>query len=140
MQRTLHSALATASAAQLGTGLAGMALALKRRHPYDLPWMKGSRRHVARDSIVMGTALSPPVAMLALQAGATAAVARRRSPAAARVLAGLGATMVVGYLAERLTRDGLRTGAWHTAELRLAAAGTALAAAMAPLAVRAARA
>jgi hypothetical protein len=129
-------ALVLVSAAQLSTGIAGLALALRRRHPYDVPLMHGRRDAVARQSLLMGTALSAPGAMLATQAIATAVLARGHSPPAARALGVLGATMVPGYLVERLTRQGLRRGAWGSAELRVALAGLALAAGMIPLAAR----
>ena len=48
----------------------------------------------------------------------------------------LGATMVPGYLVERLTRQGLLRGAWDSAELRVTLAGLTLAAGMIPLAAR----
>jgi hypothetical protein len=38
--------LAAVSVAQLATGVAGMAVALRRRHPYDLFWMHGEHRVV----------------------------------------------------------------------------------------------
>ncbi len=128
--------LVLVSSAQLCTGIAGLALALRRRHAYDIPLMHGRRDAIARESLLMGTALSAPGPMLAVQAAATAVLARRHSPPAARALGALGAMMVPGYLMERLTRQGLRRGAWDSTELRLALAGLALAAGMAPLAVR----
>ncbi len=124
------------SAAQLSTGVAGLALAVRRRHPYDIPLMHGRRDAVGRQSVLMGTALSAPASMLAVQAVATAVLARRHSAPAARALGALGAMMVPGYLVERLTRQGLRRGAWDSAELRIALCGLALAAGMVPLAAR----
>jgi hypothetical protein len=53
--------LAAVSAAQLGAGVAGMVVALRRRHPYDLLWMHGRADAIARDTVVKGTALSAPV-------------------------------------------------------------------------------
>jgi hypothetical protein len=128
--------LVLVSAAQLSTGIAGLALALRRRHPYDVPLMHGRRDAIGRQSLLMGTALSAPSAMLATQAIATAVLARRHSAPAARVLGVLGATMVPGYLVERLTRQGLLRGAWDSAELRVTLAGLTLAAGMIPLAAR----
>jgi hypothetical protein len=129
--------LVLVSGAQLSTGIGGLALALRRRHPYDIPLMHGRRDTVGRQSLLMGTALSAPGAMLAVQAVATAVLARRHSVRAAQALGVLGAMMVPGYLVEGLTRQGLRHGAWDSAELRLALAGAALAAGMVPLAARA---
>lgn len=130
-------ALVLVSAAQLSTGVAGLALALRRRHPYDVPLMHGRRDTIGRQSLLMGTALSAPGSMLAVQAVATTALARRHSEPAARALGVLGAMMVPGYLMERLTRQGLRRGAWGSAELRVALAGLGLAGGMAALAARA---
>jgi hypothetical protein len=133
-------ALVLVSSAQLGVGLAGLALGIRRRHPYDVPLMHGRRDAVARDSLWMGTALSAPAPMLVTQALATAALGREPSERAVKALGVLGTMMVPGYLNERLTREGLMRGAWDTAELRVAVTGTALAAGMAALALRSLRA
>jgi pimeloyl-ACP methyl ester carboxylesterase len=125
--------LAATSAAQLATGVAGMALALRRRHPFDVLWMHGRADAVARDSLVMGTALSAPVSNLLAQAALTAVVARRPGRGAARALGGLGALQVAGYLGERLVRRRLRPSGWDAVESPLVLAGIGLAAAMAAL-------
>jgi hypothetical protein len=52
----------------------------------------------------MGAALSAPGVMLAARACAVAALVQRSNRAAERTLGALGATMVAGYLAERLMR------------------------------------
>ena len=83
--------LAAISAAQLATGVAGMVVALRRRHPYDLFWMHGRAETVARDAILSGTALSAPLSNLLVQAALTVVEARRPSRGAAWALAGLGA-------------------------------------------------
>jgi hypothetical protein len=69
--------------------------------------------------------------MLGTQACATAVLLRRPSPAAERVLGGLGAVMVAGYLAERLGRRRLLPSDWDTAESPVVIAGMSLAAVMA---------
>jgi pimeloyl-ACP methyl ester carboxylesterase len=125
--------LAAASVAQLATGVAGMAVAVRRRHPYDLPGMRGRADAIARDTIVKGTALSAPVSNLLAQALLTAVVARRPSQGAARALGGLGALQVAGYLGERLVRRRLRPSGWDALESPLVLAGIGLAAAMAVL-------
>jgi hypothetical protein len=132
--RATELALAVVSGAQLGTGIAGTALAIKRRHPYDFLFLHGNRRAVARDSLFMGTAISAPAPMLVTQALATAELGRGSSERAVAALGVLGAMMVPGYLGEALTRKGLMKGAWDTAELRVALAGTGLAAGMVALA------
>ena len=128
--------LAAVSAAQLATGVGGLALALRRRHAFDIPFMHGQESAVGRDSLLMGTALSAPAVMLGAQAGAIAALLRGPSPAARRLLGGLGAAMVAGYLAERLVRHRLAPSGWDTAESPVIVAGISLAAAMALLGLR----
>ena len=93
--------LVAVSAAQLATGAGGLALAVRRRHAFDLPFWHGQPSAVGRDAVLMGTALSAPAVMLGAQAGAIAALLRGPSPAARRLLGGLGAAMVAGYPAER---------------------------------------
>jgi hypothetical protein len=128
--------LAVVSAAQLASGLGGMALAIRRRHAFDIPFWKGQPSTVARDSVLVGTALSAPVVMLAAQAGATVALFRQPGTAAEYTLGGLGATMVAGYLAERLVRQRLAPSGWDTAETPVVAAGICLAAVMALIGLR----
>jgi hypothetical protein len=123
--------LAVVSAAQLASGLGGMALGIRRRHAFDIPFWQGQQSTVGRDSVLMGTALSAPVVMLAAQAWATAALFRRPDAAPERTLGALGAAMVAGYLAERLVRQRLAPPGWDAAETPVAAAGICLAAAMA---------
>lgn len=69
--------LATVSAAQLASGLGGMALAIRRRHAFDVPFWRGQPSAVGRDCVLLGTALSAPVVMLAAQGWAIAALLRR---------------------------------------------------------------
>ena len=129
--------LAAVSAVQLGAGLGGMALAIRRRRAFDIPGRRGQQSAVGRDSLLMGTALSAPAAMLVTQAAATMALLRRPDAAApARVLGGLGTAMVAGYLLERLGRRRLRRSGWDAAESPLVIAGLSLAAAMALLGLR----
>ena len=128
--------LVAVSAAQLATGVGGLALALRRRHAFDIPFWRGQPSAVGRDSLLMGTALSAPAVMLGAQAGAIAALLRGPSPAARRLLGGLGAAMVAGYLAERLVRHRLAPSGWDAAESPVIVAGISLAAAMALLGLR----
>ena len=115
--------LVVVSAAQLATGVGGLALALRRRHAFDLPFWHGRPAAVGRDSLLMGTALSAPAVMLGAQAGAITALVRGPSPAARRLLGGLGAVMVAGYLAERLVRHRLVPPGWDAAESPVIVAG-----------------
>ena len=128
--------LAMVSTAQLASGLAGMALGIRRRHACDIPFWRGQPSAVGRDCVAMGTALSAPVVMLAGQASAVAALLRRPRAAAERVLGGLGAAMMAGYLAERLVRQRLTPAGWEAAETPVVVAGISLAAAMALIGLR----
>ena len=129
--------LAAVSAVQLGAGRGGMALAIRRRRAFDIPGRRGQQSAVGRDSLLMGTALSAPAAMLVTQAAATMALLRRPDAAApARVLGGLGTAMVAGYLLERLGRRRLRRSGWDAAESPIVIAGLSLAVAMALLGLR----
>jgi hypothetical protein len=128
--------LALVSAAQLASGLGGMALAIRRHHAFDIPFWRGQPSAVGRDCVLMGTALSAPVVMLAAQAWAIAAVLRRPDAAAGRTLGGLGAAMITGYLAERLVRQRLTPAGWDTAETPVVVAGINLATAMALIGLR----
>lgn len=128
--------LAAVSAVQLAVGLSGTALAIRRRRAFDIPFWRGQESAVGRDSLLMGTALSAPAVMLGAQACATAALARGPNLAAERVLGGLGAAMVAGYLAERLVRRRLLPSGWDAAETPVVTTGMSLAAVMARLGLR----
>jgi hypothetical protein len=125
--------LTAVSVAQLAAGVAGMVVALRRRHPFDVFWMHGHADRIARDSIFKGTALSAPVSNLLTHAAMTAVVARRPSRRAEQALGGLGAMLVAGYLGERLVRRRLRPSGWDALESPLLVAAIGLAAAMAAL-------
>ena len=128
--------LAAVSAAQLALGLSGMAVAIRRHRAFGIPFWHGQESTVGRDSLLMGTALSAPVIMLGAQAWATAALAWRPNPIAERMLGGLGAAMVAGYLSERLVRERLLPSRWDAAETPVVTAGMSLAAVMALLGLR----
>jgi hypothetical protein len=118
-----RSPLAVVSAAQLAVGLAGMLVAVRRRRHYEFLVLRGKAEHVRRDSVLLGTALSAPVVLLAAQA-----VAIRTG--GATLLRLIGATYVVGYLGERLVRARLTPSGFDPVETPVAVAGIALAAAM----------
>jgi hypothetical protein len=128
--------LMAVSVAQLATGVAGLVVALRRRHPYDVFWMHGRSDRIARDTILRGTALSTPVSNLLVQTVLTALVARRPSQGATRALGGLGALQVAGYLGERLVRRRLRPSGWDPVESPLVVAGIGMAGAMAVVGAR----
>ena len=105
--------LAAVSAAQLVSGVAGMVVALRRRHPYDVFWMHGETEKIARDTLFRCTALSAPVSNLLLQAALTAVVAARPSRRAHKHSVPWGALLVPGYLRERLVRRRLGPSGWE---------------------------
>jgi hypothetical protein len=114
-----------------------MVLAIRRRRAFDVPYWRGRSSDVSRDSLLMGTALSAPVGMLAAQACAVTVLVRRPDARAAqRTLGALGATMTAGYLAERLVRQRLAPAGWDKAETPVVTAGLSLAAAMAVMGLR----
>ena len=129
-------ALTAVSGLQLAVGLVGLGTALRRHHAYEFLWLRGDPDHLARDAVIMGTALSAPGPMLAVQGAAIAAVARRPDSQAQRVLGALGAAMVGGYLGERLVRERLTPAGWEPFESTVAIAGLGLSAAMAALGLR----
>lgn len=108
-----------------------MAVALRRGRAYDFLFLHGRPESIARDSVLMGTALSAPVTMLTAQAVATVLSRRGGSRYADLVLGALGATMVGGYLGERLVRHRLSRPGWDAVESPLVMTGLGLAAAMA---------
>ena len=132
--------LAVVSAAQLASGVAGMVVALRRKHPYDVFWMHGHPDEIARDTIFKGTALSAPVSNLLTHATITAVVARRPSRRGEQALGGFGALLVAGYLGERLVRQRLRPSGWDALESPLLVVAIGLAMAMAALGLRASKA
>jgi hypothetical protein len=83
----------------------------------------------------MGTALSAPVVMPDKHRRSPPLLRRPRA-AAERVLGGLGAAMMAGYLAERLVRQRLTPAGWDAAETPVVVVGISLAAAMALIGLR----
>jgi len=125
--------LAAISGAQLGVGLIGMSVAIKRRRAYDFLFLHGHPETVARDAALMGTAYSAPCIMLAVQAIATLRLLRGPTAAGTLALGALGAAMVPGYLGEKLGRERLRPSNFDPLESPVVTIGLSLAAAMAAL-------
>lgn len=126
--------LAVVSVAQLGCGLGGLAIALRRGHAYDFLMLHGREETIGRDAWLIGTALSAPGWMLASQAVTSALLLTKRPPVARRILGVQGAAMIIGATGEVLVRQRLRRGGWDRVETPLVAAGLALAGTMACLA------
>ena len=125
--------LAAVSAAQLASGVAGMIVALRREHPYDVLWMHGHPETITRDILFKGTAFSAPVSTLVTQAALTAVMLGRPSWRVAQGLRVVGVTRVAGYLGERLVRQRLRPSGWDALESPLIVTTIALSVAMAAL-------
>ena len=123
--------LVAVAAVQLACGVAGMAIGIRRRHAYHVLFLQGSRDTVARDALLLGTALSAPAPMLVTQAVATTILARKESTSVRRVLGALGAVMVPGYLGEELVRRRFTRRGFDALESPLAAAGLGLSGVMA---------
>ncbi len=111
-----HHLLGSVSAAQLSLNAAGMLIALRRRHAFDVPFMHGDPARVGSQSILFGTALSAPVTLLLAQAIASMRMMTGPDPGAARLLKVLGGVYVGGYLAERRVRHCLTRNGWDPLE------------------------
>jgi hypothetical protein len=127
------------SAAQLGVGVVSLAVARRRNHAYHFLMLRGRPENIGRDAIVMGTAFSAPIVMLAVQGVATARLARRADARAERVLGVLGVAMITGYLGESLVRQRLRPSGYDPVESPLVIIGLGLAGAMAVVGLSARR-
>jgi hypothetical protein len=125
-----HRRLAVTSAAQLALGIAGLAVALRRRHAFDVPFMHGDPERMILQSIYFGTSLSAPVAFLVAQAVATLRLTQGPDPTATRLLQALGVVYIGGYLAERRVRRCLTKRIWDPVESPLLVAAIALSVAM----------
>lgn len=133
---TTDAALARIATLQLAANAAGLAIAVRRRRPYDILWFSGREDKVARDAVLMGTSYSAPLPMLVLQAVFTGALTRGAHANARRGLGLLGAAMVPGYLGERWVHRRLSRGGWDPVETPLVVVGVALATAMAVAGLR----
>lgn len=130
--------LVVASSAQLVAGLAGQRVAVRQGRIFDIAFIgwRGQPERVAHDSWLIGTALSAPVTMLALQAVATARLLGSPSRAAARTLGVLGAAMSCGYLVEKEFRTAMTPTGLDPVTTPIAATGFGLAVVMAVTGLR----
>jgi hypothetical protein len=115
--------------------MAGHVLAVRRGLAFDIALIgwRGRPERVRRDSWLLGTGLSAPVVMLAMEAAATARLATTGSQSAARTLGVLGAAMIAGYLVEQEFRTALTPQGWDPSVTSVAVAGFSLAVPMAGL-------
>lgn len=125
--------LVAVSSAQLAAGIVGQLVALRDRRAFDIALLgwRGRPERVARDSWLVGTALSAPVVMLSIQAASTVRLAAGPSAAATRVLGSMGATMTCASLLESEVRRALSPAGWNPRTTPVVATGVALAVAMA---------
>ncbi len=95
--------LAVTSAVQLASDVAGFVVADRRRLPADPVGvhLHIPRTHMVRNSVLLGTAESAPLVMVAAQAWATYRLMRGPDETARKILQALGAAMVGGCLIER---------------------------------------
>jgi hypothetical protein len=134
MTASHRKSLLLTAAAHLAVAVVSMWVALRRRLPYHLPLLHGDPKHVARDSLLMGTALSEPVLMMGAQAAALVVLSNEDSVEASALLGMLGGANVPGYLLERHVRSRLRPSGWDATETPLVLAGLILGARTAKLA------
>ena len=127
--------LVVASGVQLLAGVAGQALAVRRRLAFDIALIgwRGRPERIEHDTVLLGTGLSAPMTMLATQGAATLRLVLRPDPLAERVLGMLGAAMVAGYLVEREFRAAVAPSGWDLAATPIGVTGIGLAAVMARL-------
>ena len=90
--------LAAVSAAELVSSVVGMSRSLRHGLPPKLAGVAPPAENRTLNALVLGTAQSPPVWLMAVQGWATFQVARANDPVAQNVLRGIGAGMAVGHL------------------------------------------
>lgn len=130
--------LVAVSAVQLVAGAAGQLVALRGRRSFDITLLgwRGQPERVGRDSWWIGTALSPPLVMLSIQAAATVRLWAGPSRTATRVLGSFGAAMACGSLLEREVRSALSPAGWNPTTTPIAAGCFTLAVVMAALSLQ----
>ncbi len=132
-RRTVLVAVATA---QLAAQLGGHVVALRRRRPFEVPFLSGSPEHLVRDWLWFGTAYSGPPYLLGPQVWAVARLMRGPDDRALRVLRSIGTGLTLGYLSERYVRKRVRPGGFDPVETPIVVTGWACAVVMAVLARR----
>ena len=125
--------LVIASAGQLIAGLVARRVAVVEGRSFDIAFTgwRGRPERVAHDSWLIGTGLSTPVIVLAVQAAATARLLRCPSRAATRTLGLLGASIGCGYLIEKEFRTALTPTQFDPGTTPVVTAGFGLAVIMA---------
>ena len=121
---TRHCTLAFVAGLHLATAAVALRYAVERDLAMDAFGVHRRGQDVPRDAWFLGTGITPPLVMMAVQAAASTVVVRRPSVGAARTLGVIGAVMATGYVAERQTRVALTR--WDSRVTPLTAAGLAL--------------
>jgi hypothetical protein len=134
---TRRLVLAGTSVLQLASATCALHYAVERGLAVHAVGIHRRGHDVPRDSWLLGTGITPPLVMMAVQAVASTVVARRPSRVAVHTLGVLGALMVVGYAVERETRTALLPARWDSRVTPLTVAGVALAVPMARLGLQA---
>jgi len=137
-----RGALVACSAAQMVTSTVALRYAVEQGLAVDLPYAGITRRgdDVPRDSWYLGTGVSQPLLLMAVQISATSCLVRRSSALAALTLTGIGAVMLNGYVTGGPSRRALGPGNWTRDVTPLTAAGLLLSAGMTAFGVGALRA
>jgi hypothetical protein len=131
-----RSALVAVASAQLAAQLAGHVVALRRRRPFEVPFLSGSPEHLVRDWLWFGTAYSGPPYLLGPQIWAVSRLLRGPDARARWVLRAIGTGLTLGYLSERYVRKRVRRGGFDPVETPIVVTGWSCAVAMALLARR----
>jgi hypothetical protein len=136
-----RGALVACSAAQMVTSTVALRYAVEQGLAVDLPYAGIRRRgdDVPRDSWYLGTGVSQPLLLMAVQLTATSCLLRRPSTPAALALTGIGAVMLNGYLTGGPSRRALAPQGWSREVTPLTGVGLALSAGMTAFGIRALR-
>jgi hypothetical protein len=123
---TRRCTLAFVSGLHLVTSTVALRYAVERDLAIDAVGIRRKASDVPRDAYFLGTGITPPLALMGLQAVTAAVVLRRPSRAATRTLGALGVVMLLGYAMERESRLALAPSRWDSRVTPLTAAGAAL--------------
>ena len=127
-----RAGLVACSMAQMVTSTVALRYAVEQGLAVDLPYVGIRRRgdDVPRDSWYLGTGVSQPLLLMAVQMTATSCLLRRPSAPAALALTGIGAVMLNGYVTGGPSRHALTAGGWSREVTPLAGVGLLLSAGM----------
>ena len=131
-RRGARGALIACSALQMVASTVALRYAVEQGLAVDLPYARIHRRgdDVPRDSWYVGTGVSQPLLLMAVQLAATSCLVRRQSALAALTLTGIGAVMLNGYLTGGPSRRALVPGGWSREVTPVTGAGLVLSAGM----------